>query len=98
MIKLCFTVNRNSSDSRPIKPPAPAATAMDCGDIILPTTPPETLAPTATTGSTPIDDAVTDCSFPKSAFADVSDPVINTPSHPSTGAKNGKSGPVDAST
>src|SRR5215469_883765 len=93
-IKLWRTVNRKRSDSFPTRLPAAAATAIDCGEIILPMTPPETLAPTVTTGSTPMDVAVDAWSLPKSALEEVSDPVIKTPNHPNTGAKKGKSGPV----
>ena len=97
-IKLWRTVNRKRSDSFPTRLPAAAATAMDWGEIILPMTPPETLAPTVTTGSTPMDLAVVAYNLPKRALEDVSDPVIKTPSQPSMGAKKGKSGPVLAST
>src|SRR5436190_19767327 len=96
IIKLCLTVNLKSSDSLPTKCPAAAATAIDCGEIILPTTPPETFAATVTTGSTPIDVAVAACNFPNNAFAEVSEPVIKTPSQPSTGAKKGNNTPVFA--
>ena len=89
IIKLCLTVNRKSSDSFPTKCPPAAATAIDCGEIIFPTTPPEAFAPTVTTGSTPIDVAVAACNFPNNALAEVSEPVIKTPSHPRTGAKKG---------
>src|SRR5215210_8838388 len=67
---------------------------MDWGEIILPTTPPETLAATVTTGSTPIEVAVAAWSLPNNAFAEVSEPVINTPNHPKTGAKKGNKKPV----
>ena len=53
-IKLCFTVKRNRFDSLPAKPTAAHATAMDCGEIILPVTPPVVLAATVRFGSTPI--------------------------------------------
>ena len=96
IIKLCFTVNRNSSDSFPTRFPAAAATAIDCGEIILPTTPPEILAATVTTGSTPIVVAVAACSLPNKALEEVSEPVINTPSQPSKGAKKGNKTPVAA--
>src|SRR5678815_2037235 len=89
IIKLCLTVNLKSSDSFPTKCPAAAATAIDCGEIILPTTPPDTLAATVTTGSTPMDVAVAAWSFPNNALAEVSEPVIKTPNHPSIGAKKG---------
>src|ERR1700754_2457200 len=97
MIKLCFTVNRKRSDSLPTNPPAAAATAIDCGEIILPTTPPEQLAATVTTGGTWIWVDVTYCSLANKAFEAVSEPVMNPPSQPNTGAKNGNKGPVLAS-
>src|SRR5688572_14236551 len=68
--------------------------AIDCGEIILPTTPPDAFAATVTTGSTPIDVAVVACSFPNKALAEVSDPVIKTPNQPNIGAKKGNSEPV----
>ena len=84
IIKLCLTVNLKSSDSLPTRCPAAAATAMDWGEIILPTTPPETFAATVMTGSTPMDVAVVAWSFPNNALEEVSEPVIKTPNHPST--------------
>ena len=50
-MKLCLMVKRNKSDSLPANPTAAQATAMDCGEIILPVTPPEALAASANTGS-----------------------------------------------
>ena len=44
--KLCLRVKRNRSDSLPTKPVAAQATAIDCGEIILPVTPPLVLAGT----------------------------------------------------
>jgi hypothetical protein len=57
----------------------------------------DAFAATVTTGSTPMDVAVADCNFPNNALAEVSDPVMNTPNHPSTGAKKGNKFPVLAS-
>ena len=94
---VCFTVKRKRSDSLPTRPVAAAATAIDCGDIILPTTPPELLAATVRTGLTPICSAVTCCSFPNKALEEVSEPVRKTPSQPSTGDRTVKNEPVDAS-
>ncbi len=53
MIKLCLKVNRNNSDSFPTNPTEAAPTAIDCGEIILPVTPPEAFAATVITGSIP---------------------------------------------
>src|SRR6202035_2541846 len=88
------TVKRKSSDSRPTRPPAAAATAIDWGEIILPTTPPLTFAETVTTGSRPMALAVVACSLPKRALEEVSDPVINPPSQPRRGEKKGRGKPV----
>src|SRR5580658_84198 len=96
-MRLWRTVKRKRSDSLPTSCPAAAATAIDCGEIILPMTPPETLALTVTNGSTPMECAVADCNLPKRAFEEVSEPVIKVPSQPRTGAKKGKNEPVPAS-
>ena len=94
--KLCLTVNLSKSDSLPTSPTAAAATAIDCGEIILPTTPPDALAATATNGSIPTPLAVTCCSLPNSKLADVSDPVMNTPIQPSAGDSTKNAFPVAA--
>src|SRR5690606_30544684 len=85
-------------DSLPTSPVAAHATAMDCGEIILPVTPPLELAATISTSLTPIWCAVVACNEPNSAFAEVSEPVRNTPSQPRNGEKNGKAAPVPANT
>src|SRR5664279_3086289 len=97
MMKLCFKVNRNNSDSLPTKPMAAAPTAIDCGEIILPTTPPEALAATVINGFIPITSDDARCSLQNKAFEEASEPVIKTPSHPSMGEKNGNNTPVLAS-
>lgn len=51
---LCFTVKRNKSDSLPTRPTAAQAIAIDCGEIILPVTPPLVFAATSNTSGTPI--------------------------------------------
>ena len=79
MIKLCLTVNLNRSDSFPTSPTAAAPMAIDCGEIIFPVTPPEALALTVTTGSTPRVSAEVACNLQNKALDDVSDPVRNTP-------------------
>ena len=78
-MKLCLTVNLSKSGSFPTNPTAAAATAIDCGEIILPTTPPDALAATANSGSIPTLLAVTCCNLANSKLADVSEPVMNTP-------------------
>ena len=72
------------------------AVPSDCCEIILPQTPPVVFAETVITGSTPIWLAVTSCNLPKSAFEEVSDPVMNTPNQPRNGDTNGNSTPVAA--
>jgi hypothetical protein len=67
-----FNLKRNRSTSFPAKPTAALATAMDCGEIILPVIPPEELAAIANTGSIPTEIALIICKFPNSKFADVS--------------------------
>ena len=67
-IRLCLTVKRNRFDSLPAKPTAAHATAMDCGEIILPVTPPVVLAATVRFGSMPIWCAVDACKEPNSAL------------------------------
>lgn len=79
---LCFTVKRNKSDSFPTKPTAAQAMAIDCGEIILPVTPPLVLAATNNTSGIPICCAVVACNAENKAFEEVSEPVRNTPSQP----------------
>ncbi len=77
-------------------PVAATATARLCRLIILPMTPPEEFAAAMIAGSKPELLAVTTCRLPNSAFADVSLPVRNTPSQPTSALKNGNSAPVAA--
>ena len=70
---------------------------IDCGEIIFPVTPPEEFEATVRIGLRSSRVADTCCNRPNSAFAEVSEPVMNTPSHPSTGEKNANIGPVAAS-
>ena len=76
---------RKMSPSRPAMPTAAAAIARFCGQIILPSTPPEEFAAAISTGSRPALLAVCTCSAPNSEFDDVSEPVTATPSQPSIG-------------
>ena len=64
--------------------------------IILPITPAAELADAIRMGLMPSLVAVTVCNGPKSALAEVSLPVRNTPSHPSIALKNGNTTPVAA--
>ena len=94
--RLCRTVKRKRSDSRPTSPTAAQAMAMDCGEIILPVTPPVVFAATIRMSDTPICCAVVACNAPKSAFEEVSEPVRKTPTQPRKGEKKGKAAPVCA--
>jgi hypothetical protein len=71
-------------------------TARFWGEIILPRTPPEELAPTVRLGLSPNCWAVTFWRLAKRALEEVSEPVSATPSHPMIGAKNGNRTPVAA--
>src|SRR4051812_33196231 len=95
---LCLIVNRNSllSSSRDI-PVAATATAMLWTEIILPITPAAEFTDAVRTGFKWSAFAVTTWRLPNSAFADVSLPVRNTPSQPTTALKNGNAPPVAAS-
>ncbi len=70
-------------------PVAAQSTAIDCGEIILPVTPPLGFAATSSVSETLICCAVVDCSEPNRALEEVSEPVRNTPSQPRNGEKNG---------
>ena len=78
-------------------PTAAAAIARFCGLTILPSTPPEELAAAISTGSRPASVAVCTCSAPKSALADVSEPVTATPIQPRIGERIANAPPVPAS-
>src|SRR3990167_6257009 len=97
-IRLCLRVKRNRSDSLPTRPEAAQATAIDCGEITWPVTPPLVVAATNSTSLTPIWCAVVACNELNSALDEVSDPVRNTPSQPRNGEKNGNAAPVPANT
>ena len=75
-------------------PVAATATAMLWTEIILPITPAAEFTEAVSTGLRPSALAVTTCRLPKSALADVSLPVRNTPSQPTTALKNGNATPV----
>jgi len=95
-MKLCLMVNLNKSDSFPANPTAAQATAIDCGEIILPVTPPDAFDASAKTGSIATLLAVSYCNGPNKLLEAVSEPVTNTPSQPRTGDKNGNTTPVFA--
>jgi hypothetical protein len=73
---------RSSSPSRPTMPTAAVATARFCGEIILPSTPPDELAAASRMGERCVDFAAVVWSTPKRAFEDVSEPVTAASRHP----------------
>ena len=89
-------VNLNKSDSLPANPTEAQATAIDCGEIILPVTPPEAFEPSANIGSIPTFVAVSNCNVPNKLLEAVSEPVTKTPSQPRTGDKKQNIDPVVA--
>src|SRR3974390_674343 len=89
-----LSVLRKMSVSLPTNPVAAHATAIDCGEISLPMTPPNRLADVVRTGLIPICVAVTCWSFPNSAADEVTHQVRQTPRHPITGETAGNALPV----
>src|SRR6478672_6056306 len=87
---------RKMSPSRPDRPTAAAAIARFCGEIILPSTPPEEFAAAIRTGLSPVWLAAVTCRAPNSELDDVSEPVTATPSHPSTGERRANAAPAPA--
>ena len=87
---------RKMADSLPSMPTAVAAMARDCGEIILPTTPPEVFAAVMRCGSRPVPSAAVFWRLENSALAEVSEPVTAVPSQPSTGERNAKAAPRPA--
>ena len=73
---------RNRSPSCPPSPTAAAPIARFCGEIILPSTPPDEFAAASSGGSSPASLAACTWSAPNSEFEDVSEPVTATPSQP----------------
>ena len=71
--------------------------ARFCGEIIFPSTPPDELAAAIRVGDRPASLAAVTCRAPKSAFDDVSEPVIATPSQPSAAETKAKALPAPAS-
>jgi hypothetical protein len=65
------STRRNTSPSLPAIPVAAAPMARFCGEIILPSTPPELLAAVSSTGWTPAALAAVTCREPKTASAEV---------------------------
>ena len=71
--------------------------ARFCGEIIFPSTPPDEFAAAIRVGDKPASLAAVTCKAPKSAFDDVSEPVIATPSQPRAADKKAKALPAPAS-
>ncbi len=88
---------RNSSPSRPDMPTAAAAMARFCGLTILPSTPPEELAPAISTGSNPGLGRGLHLQRPEQRLDEVSDPVTATPIQPRIGEMIANRPPVSAS-
>src|SRR5699024_4265875 len=87
---------RKIDASLPSRPTAVAAIVRFCGLIILPTTPPELLAPTSSSGLRPASCAAVCCSVANRALAEVSEPVTAVPSQPRIGERKAKKAPVPA--
>ena len=79
-----------------VRPSLPAINAPTPQESILPSTPAEELVVAISTGDRPIWLTGVTCSSPKREFDEVSEPVIATPSHPSTGENTTKSMPAEA--
>src|SRR5450631_4754262 len=90
------TTFRKMSPSLPDMPTAAAAIARFCGEIILPSTPPDELAAAMRTGLSPACLAAETCNAPKSELEDVSEPVTATPSQPRTGERTANAAPAPA--
>src|SRR4029453_4804571 len=95
---LCLMVNLKRRPSSPeVMPVDATAPAILCTEIILPNTPAAEFTGAVRIGFSPRVFAVTTCRLPNSALADVSLPVRNTPSQPTTALKNGNARPDAAS-
>ena len=82
---------RNRSPSWPAMPTAAAPIARFCGEIILPSTPPERVRRGEQRRvESPASFAAVTCSAPNSEFDDVSEPVTATPSQPMIGDRKAK--------
>ena len=75
--------------SAPTSPVAAAATAILCGDIILPAVAPVVFAAANQYGFIRSEFATSTCNPPKSIFDEVSLPVTKVPNAPMKGAING---------
>src|SRR5437870_1037324 len=80
--RLQMITRRKMSPSRPSRPTAAAAIARFCGEIILPSTPPELFEAASRTGDRCALPAAATCRAPNSEFDEVSEPVTAVPSQP----------------
>ena len=95
-MRLQPTTLRKRSPSWPAMPTAAAPMARFCGEIILPSTPPELLAAASSIWSSPASLAASTCSAPNSALDEVSEPVTATPSQPMSATGSAKASPAPA--
>src|SRR3984957_9552451 len=93
---LQMNTRRKMSPSLPCTPTAAAAMARFCGEIILPSTPPELLPAAISTGDRPALAAAGTCRAPNRELDEVSDPVTATPSQPSIGDIRANAPPAPA--
>src|SRR6266508_1188715 len=77
-------------------PTALAPIARFCGEIILPSTPPELLAAASRVGESPVWCPAVTWSRPKSEFDEVSEPLTATPSQPRIEDRKAKKPPAPA--
>src|ERR1700730_2212472 len=94
--RLQTSTRRKMSPSLPCTPTAAAPMARFCGEIILPSTPPELLPAAISAGASPALVAAVTCRAPKSEFEEVSDPVTATPSQPRMGEISANAPPTPA--
>src|SRR3954447_11115753 len=90
------TTFRKRSPSWPAMPTAAAPMARFCGEIILPSTPPELFDAAISVADRCAFEAAVTWSAPNSEFDDVSEPVMLTPSHPIIGEKKANALPTPA--
>src|ERR1700753_2573407 len=77
-------------------PTAAAPMARICGEILLPSTPPELLLAAISTGDSPALAAAVTCKAPNKEFAEVSEPVTAVPNQPKMGESTANAPPAPA--
>src|SRR5689334_16830716 len=92
----CQKTKRRIEPSWPNQLVAVDATTIDCASIILPITPPDEFAAAIRMGERPSCSEVMRCKLPNNRLDAVSEPVVATPSQPSSVPKKGYSTPVAA--